>query len=131
MMKVSEIELKIAQLKIEHKGVTNERKKSRSEEEEAILFLKHKAILKKITDLEWKLKSSKEKNDYRRSVLSMGRKWNSMKGAENTEEKKSLSLVVTLCDTVLELLDSNEVDDDLLKKKLLDLMAYIDEKRII
>jgi len=125
----SEIEIKISRLKLEHKEVTKERKKNQIDNVEAKLFLKHKVILKEIADLEWELKSSKEKNDHRKSVLNMGMKWGSMKGTKETEQDSSLSLVVTLCDVTLELLDKNDLDDQF-KEKLQDLIIYLDSKRI-
>ena len=52
-----------------------------------------------------------------------------MKGTKETEQDSSLSLVVTLCDVTLELLDKNDLDDQF-KEKLQDLIIYLDSKRI-
>ncbi len=129
-MNRSEIEIKISQLKLEHKKVTKERKINQLNQVEANLFLRHKAILKEIAYLEWILKSSKEKNEHRKSVLNMGVKWGNMKGAKETELDSSLSLVVSLCDIALELLDKNDLDNQF-KEKLQDLIIYLDSKRIL
>ena len=128
-MKRSEIETKISLLKLELEEVTKERKENQTDQIEAKLFIRHKALSKEIADLEWELKSSKEKNDHRKAVLNMGMKWGSMKGTNETEHNSSLPLVVALCDVALELLDRNDLDDQF-KEKLQGLVAFIDTKRI-
>ena len=130
-MERSEIESKIAELKLTHQKITATRRKSNSDQEEVILYNKHKAILREISTLDWGLKSSEEKNEYRKAVISMGEKWSNMKGSIKTENDdfSKLQLVVSLCDVALALLKEESLDSQL-KEKLEELVALIDSKRV-
>ena len=130
MINRAEIESKIVRLKLEHEKITVERKKQISDEKEAELFSRHKAILKEVADLEWQLKSSREKNEYRKSVLNLGKKWSGMRGAiESNIDTTTNSLTIKLCDVVLDLLDRPDLDDNF-RDKLFELVSLIDSKRI-
>jgi uncharacterized protein with von Willebrand factor type A (vWA) domain len=130
MVNRTEIESKIVRLKLEHEKITIERKKQISDEKEAELFSRHKAILKEVADLEWQLKSSREKNEYRKSVLNLGKKWSGMRGAiESNIDTTTNSLTIKLCDVVLDLLDRPDLDDNF-RDKLFELVSLIDSKRI-
>jgi len=130
MMNRTEIETKLVLLKLEHEKIIIERKKQISDEKEAELFSQHEAILNEITELEWQLKSSREKNEYRKAVFNLGEKWSSMRGAiESNVDTTTNSLTIKLCDVVLDLLDRPDLDDNF-RKKLSELISLIDLKRI-
>lgn len=128
-MENKEIKNKIQLLRSKHKIITEKRRQNNDDKIEDTLFHQHQILLKQISELEWKLKSSREKNEHRKTVLNMGRKWLSMGGTDNsTEDNGKLEHIISLCDSTLALLEIKDLDIGL-KDKLLEMLEYIDSKK--
>ena len=61
------------------------------------IIQKQMQINQEIADLEWKLLSSEEKQNYRETILNASKKWGSVKGSIPTEDKVgALELIIKI-----------------------------------
>ncbi|MFT6204395.1 MAG: hypothetical protein ACI9V1_002144 [Spirosomataceae bacterium] len=68
-----------------------------SDSELSVIIQKQLAVNQEIADLEWKLLSSEEKQNYRKTILNASKKWGSVKGSNPLEDKTGvLELIIKI-----------------------------------
>ncbi len=102
----------IKELENELSSLVIKRDNTNSDEEKRSYILRESEISRKISTLEWQLKDSSEKQEYRKMMINISKKWGSMKGSIPQEnEKMRLEYYVELYDLSQEILKKTDAPD--------------------
>jgi len=125
-MEKEEIKNKIEKLTEELNKIVALRDLSENEEESHALTLKDFEISRQIDKLDWQLKNSDEKQEYRRMMVNVSKKWGGMgQPLPYVHQKISLEYYVEMYDLAQELLQKKDIPERIINV-LKELIEQID-----